>query len=137
MIIIMTLLFFLLYIDAPPTPILSNVSVTGWESTSLVDIVNITIKLNTQFGFDNSVNLYHYVSATSLSGDNHSNITCLSSCRPNELCVCTGALARSGVNVTISAVNCKDQESLPLVIKIKSSIMLTCLTIIKLVCSMN
>ena len=120
MIIIMTLLFFLLYIDAPPTPILSNVSVTGWESTSLVDIVNITIKLNTQFGFDNSVNLYYYVSATSLSGDNRSNITCPSSCRPNELCVCTGALARSGVNVTISAVNCKDQESPPLIIKIKS-----------------
>ena len=113
-------MFVSLVVDAPPTPILSNVSVTGWESNSFMDTVNITIKLNTQFGFDNSVNLYYYFSATSLSGDNRSNITCPSSCRPNELCVCTGALARSGVNVTISAVNCKDQESPPLVIKIKS-----------------
>ena len=104
---------FVVVVDAPPTPILSNVSVTGWESTSLVDIVNITIKLNTRFSFDNSVNLY-YVSATSLSGDDHSNITCPSSCCPNELCVCTESLARSGVNVTISAVNCKDQEGPPL-----------------------
>ena len=41
------LFFVVVVVDAPPTPILSNVSVTGWESTSLVDIVNITIKLNT------------------------------------------------------------------------------------------
>ena len=117
----MFFLFFVVVVDAPPTPILSNVSVTGWESTSLVDIVNITIKLNTQFSFDNSVNLY-YVLASSLSCDDCSNITCPFSCRPNELCVCTGALTRSGVNVTISAVNCKDQEGPPLVIKIKSII---------------
>ena len=84
-----------------------------------MDIVNITFKSDDLFNFAHGVIMY-YISITSLPGDDHSNITC-PSCHPNELCVCTGTLARSGVNVTISAVNCKDQEGLPLVIKIKSN----------------
>ena len=84
-----------------------------------MDKVNITFDSDNLFNFAHGVIMY-YMSATSLPGDDYSNITCPSSCHPNELCVCTGALARSGVNVAISAVNCKDQEGPPLVIKIKS-----------------
>ena len=84
-----------------------------------MDKVNITFDSDNLFNFAHGVIMY-YISATSLPGDDYSNITCPSSCHPNELCVCTGSLARSGVNMTISAVNCKDQEGPPLVIKIKS-----------------
>ena len=107
-------------IDSPPKPVLSShldISVIGWESTTPIDDVNIIITPDEHFSSIHHVSMYN-ISVTMLPGD--SNISCPTLCNPYVTCICSGVLARSGVNISISAVSCKDQEGPPLLVSIKS-----------------
>ena len=107
-------------IDSPPKPMLNsqlNISVIGWKSSTLMDDVNITITPDEHFSAIHHVSMYN-ISVTMLPRD--SNITCPMLCNPYDTCICSGVLARSGVNVSISAVSCEDQEGPPLLVRIKS-----------------
>ena len=109
------------HVDPPSKPMGSqfNVSVIGWESSTLRDDVNVTFTPDDLFSSVHYVSMYN-ISVIMLSGDNDSNVTCPTSCYPNDTCVCTGVLARSGVNVSITAINCEDQEGPPFLFSIKS-----------------
>ena len=107
-------------IDSPPKPVLCShldIFVIGWESSTLMDDVNITIAPDEHFSAIHHITMY-YISVTMLPGD--SSISCPTSCYPNETCTCSGVLARSGANMSISAVSCEDHEGPPLLVSIKS-----------------
>ena len=101
-------------------PTLSDISVTGWESDAPVDIVNITFIWDDDFNANNPITLY-FISVTGpLISGARTNITCPPRCSPDKMCVCSGSLTRTGVNINISAGNCEDQQGPHIVITIKS-----------------
>lgn len=101
-------------------PTLSDISVTGWESDAPVDFVNITFIWNYDFNTTNPITEY-IISVTGplISGD-RTNISCPRTCSPDEMCMCSGSLARTGVKVNITAVNCGDRQGPYIVVTIKS-----------------
>ena len=106
--------------DPPPIPSNFAVSVITWEPYTTQDFVNISLMSNDVFN-----SLYHVmwynISITSLGDGNiSSGVSCPLMCLPDRPCVCTGQLRRSGVNITVSAVNCGYQESPTKNITIKS-----------------
>ena len=69
---------------------------------------NITIA----FTWDMSFNSNHVVVEYRIIVTMLDIISCPISCSPNKLCQCNGTqqLAKDGVSITISAVNCNEQE---------------------------
>lgn len=101
-------------------PKLSDISVTGWESDAPVDIVNITFIWDDDFNADNAITKY-FISVTSpIDSSATTNIACPGTCYPGEICICSGSLARTGVYMNISAVNCEDQRGPHIIVTIKS-----------------
>ena len=85
-----------------------------------MDHVNITLRWNDTLGSAYAITKYRLSVSenfTSLTGD-----MCPPICHPNGSCVCRGLLTSDGVNLTVFAVNCDNQEGPSTEITIKSKL---------------
>ena len=69
---------------------------------------NIVVTFTWDMNFNSAYEIVAYKTVVTML----SRITCPTSCPPSEPCQCNhiGSLAKEGENITISAVNCDDQE---------------------------
>ena len=101
-------------------PRFSDISVIGWESDVPVDTVNITFIWDGVFNDADAITKYFISVTYPLISSDGTNIVCPGTCFPDEMCMCSGSLAKTGVNVNIKAANCEEQWGPQIVITIKS-----------------
>ena len=102
------------YADPPPIPLGIDTSLE--ETNEALIFLNLTWDSN----FNSDYAITSYIIAPETTAMGNPVLTCPHSCYPDNPCQCNGIVREDHVNITISAVNCRNQEGTSITIIVAS-----------------